>query len=89
MGFDGSSIRGFKSIESSDMLPICDPTTVLVDPVCINPTISLIANVFEPGTLEPFSRDPRNVIRAAEAYMKKHRPGRYNVLRPGSGILYL
>ena len=70
LGFDGSSIRGFKSIESSDMLLVCDPTTAFIDPVCINPTVSLIANVFEPGTLEPFSRDPRNVIRAAEAYMK-------------------
>jgi glutamine synthetase len=70
LGFDGSSIRGFKSIESSDMLLVCDPTTAFIDPVCAHPTVSLIANVFEPGTMEPFSRDPRNVIRAAEAYMK-------------------
>ena len=70
LGFDGSSIRGFKSIESSDMLLVCDPTTAFVDPVCSHPTVSLIANVYEPGTMEPFSRDPRNVIRAAEAYMK-------------------
>ena len=61
LGFDGSSIRGFKSIESSDMLLVCDPTTAFIDPVCSHPTISLIANVFEPGTMERFSRDPRNV----------------------------
>jgi glutamine synthetase len=70
LGFDGSSIRGFKSIESSDMLLVCDPATAFIDPVCAHPTVSLIANVYEPGTMEPFSRDPRNVIRAAEAYMK-------------------
>src|SRR5688500_5172083 len=62
LGFDGSSIRGFKSIESSDMLLVCDPATAFIDPVCSHPTVSLIANVFEPGTMEPFSRDPRNVI---------------------------
>lgn len=70
LGFDGSSIRGFKSIENSDMLLICDPTTALVDPVCQAPTLSLIANVYDPLTLDPFDRDPRNVIRNAEAYLK-------------------
>jgi len=70
LGFDGSSIRGFKSIESSDMLLVCDPTSAFIDPVCQHPTLSVIANVYEPGTLEVFSRDPRNVARAAEAYMK-------------------
>ncbi len=72
LGFDGSSIRGFKSIESSDMLLVCDPTTAFMDPVCAHPTVSVIANVYEPGTLEPFGRDPRNVIRRAEAYMKEN-----------------
>jgi glutamine synthetase len=38
MGFDGSSIRGFKSIESSDMNLIADPTTAMIDPVCAMPT---------------------------------------------------
>ncbi len=70
LGFDGSSIRGFKSIESSDMLLVCDPATAFIDPVCVHPTLSLVANVFEPGTMERFSRDPRNVLLAAEAYMK-------------------
>ena len=70
LGFDGSSIRGFKSIESSDMLLICDPTTAFVDPILAHPTISLTGNVYDPITKEAFDRDPRNVIRRAEAYMK-------------------
>ena len=52
LGFDGSSIRGFKSIESSDMLLVCDPTTAFVDPMTTNPTLCVIANVYEPGTYE-------------------------------------
>ncbi|MFN3330887.1 MAG: type I glutamate--ammonia ligase [Caldilinea sp.] len=71
LGFDGSSIRGFKSIESSDMLLVSDPSTAFIDPVCTYPTLSVIANVYEPGTMEAFGRDPRNVIRRAEAYMKE------------------
>lgn len=71
LGFDGSSIRGFKSIESSDMLLVSDPSTAFIDPVCAHPTLSVIANVYEPGTMEAFGRDPRNVIRRAEAYMKE------------------
>jgi glutamine synthetase len=70
LGFDGSSIRGFKSIESSDMVLVCDPTSAFVDPVCEHPTLSVIANVYEPLTREAFPRDPRNVARRAEAYMK-------------------
>jgi glutamine synthetase len=70
LGFDGSSIRGFKSIENSDMLLVCDPTTAFIDPVCAAPTLSLIANVYDPLTKAAFDRDPRNVIRNAEAYLK-------------------
>ena len=32
VGFDGSSIRGFQSIEESDMLIVPDPTTAKIDP---------------------------------------------------------
>ena len=32
LGFDGSSIRGWKSIEASDMLAMPDPETAFIDP---------------------------------------------------------
>src|ERR1035438_8947382 len=32
LGFDGSSIRGWKSIEASDMLALPDPATAFIDP---------------------------------------------------------
>ena len=69
-GFDGSSIRGFKSIESSDMNLIADPTTAIIDPVCAMPTLSLICDVVDPITGEAFSRDPRNVARKAIGYLR-------------------
>ena len=37
-GFDGSSIRGFKAIDESDMLLIPDPSTAYVDPFFRIPT---------------------------------------------------
>ncbi|MFN8489984.1 MAG: type I glutamate--ammonia ligase [Caldilineaceae bacterium] len=70
IAFDGSSIRGFKSIENSDMLLRGDPTTAFIDPICEHPTLSVTGNVYDPITKEEFDRDPRNVIRRAEAYMK-------------------
>ena len=69
-GFDGSSIRGFKTIESSDMNLIADPTTAMIDPVCAMPTLSLICDVVDPISGEAFSRDPRNVARKALAYLR-------------------
>ena len=38
-GFDGSSIRGWKSIEASDMLALPDPATAFMDPFCAAPTL--------------------------------------------------
>lgn len=70
LGFDGSSIRGFKTIEASDMVLLPDPTTAFIDPACAAPTLSLVADVYEPLTLEPFSRDPRQVAKKSIEYLK-------------------
>ncbi len=71
MGFDGSSIRGFQSIEASDMILLADPTTAIVDPICELPTLSLICDVYDPITHQPYSRDPRYVARKAVEYLSK------------------
>ena len=34
------------------------------------PTLSLICNIVDPITKEEYSRDPRNIARKAEAYLK-------------------
>ena len=69
IGFDGSSIRGWKSIEASDMLALPDPATAFIDPFCAVPTLSLTCTVAETGTLEPYSRDPRGIAQKAEKYL--------------------
>ena len=69
-GFDGSSIRGWQPIHASDMLVIPDPETAVVDPFITRPTLSLICNIVDPITKENYSRDPRNIARKAEAYLK-------------------
>ena len=68
-GFDGSSIRGWKSINESDMLVLPDPDTAMVDPF-MHGTLAMTCNIQDPVTREDYAKDPRNVARKAEAYMK-------------------
>jgi glutamine synthetase len=70
LGFDGSSIRGFQAINESDMLLLPDVSTAFVDPVLGVPTLSLTCNIYDPVTLEPYSRDPRFIAFKAEEYLK-------------------
>src|SRR5215470_2234085 len=69
LGFDGSSIRGWKSIEASDMLAMPDPDTAFIDPFMIEPTLSLTCTIAETGTKEPYIRDPRGIASRAEKYL--------------------
>jgi glutamine synthetase len=69
-GFDGSSIRGWKKINDSDMLIIPDPTTTFIDPFVKIPTISFICDVYEPATKEKYSRCPRNIAQKAISFLK-------------------
>jgi glutamine synthetase len=69
-GFDGSSIRGWKAINESDMLIIPDANTLFYDPFIEAPTASLICDVHEPSTKEKYTRCPRNIAQKAEAHLK-------------------
>ena len=68
--FDGSSIAGWKAINESDMTLMPDPETACMDPFFSASTMSIVCDVLEPGTGEPYSRDPRGVAKKAEAYLK-------------------
>ena len=70
LGFDGSSIRGWKVINASDMLVIPDPATAWIDIFNAEPTLSLICTIVDPITREPYDRDPRGLAEKAEAYLK-------------------
>src|SRR6266850_1829279 len=71
LGFDGSSIRGWKAINESDMLVLPQADTAFLDPFCVQPTLTIICNIQDPLTKEDYSRDPRNVARKAVNYMKQ------------------
>ncbi|MAH39244.1 MAG: type I glutamate--ammonia ligase, partial [Dehalococcoidales bacterium] len=70
IGFDGSSIRGFQEIHESDMLLMLDAETAIIDPACEVPTMSLICDIYDPLTKQPYSRDPRYIAKKAEKYLK-------------------
>jgi glutamine synthetase len=70
LGFDGSSIRGFQAIHESDMQLLPDPTTARIDPFRTRKTLILNFFIHDPLTGEQYSRDPRNVAKKAEAYLK-------------------
>ena len=67
--FDGSSIRGWKAINESDMSMVPDPKTAWIDPFMQEPTLSLICSIKEPRTGEWYSRDPRSIAQKAIDYL--------------------
>jgi glutamine synthetase len=68
--FDGSSIRGFQAIHESDMALFPDPTTAFLDPFRADKTLVVNFFIHDPLTGEAYSRDPRNIARKAQAYLK-------------------
>lgn len=70
LGFDGSSIRGWRGIEESDMLVMPDPKTAKLDPFMDVSTLSVICDIVQPDTHEPYNRDPRQIAKRAVEYLK-------------------
>ncbi len=67
--FDGSSIRGWKAINESDMAMVLDPKTAWIDPFMAEPTLSVICSIVEPRTGEPYNRCPRVIAQKAVDYL--------------------
>ncbi|HUB25929.1 MAG TPA: type I glutamate--ammonia ligase [Tepidisphaeraceae bacterium] len=70
VGFDGSSIRGWQSINESDMLVMPVADSAFLDPFSEAPTLVMLCDIKDPITKEDYSRDPRNVARKAIAYLQ-------------------
>jgi glutamine synthetase len=68
--FDGSSIRGWQPIHASDMIFIPDADSAVMDPFYTVPTLSVICDIVDAVTKQPYSRDPRTIAAKAEAYLK-------------------
>ncbi|MEO7030814.1 MAG: type I glutamate--ammonia ligase, partial [Herbaspirillum sp.] len=68
--FDGSSMAGWKGIESSDMVLIPDPNTANIDPFMEETTMFMQCDVIEPADGKGYDRDPRSIAKRAEAYLK-------------------
>ncbi len=68
--FDGSSIAGWKAINESDMTLMPEPDTAVIDPFFAQPTLAIICDVLDPGTGEPYNRDPRTTAKKALAYLQ-------------------
>ncbi|MBW1787917.1 MAG: type I glutamate--ammonia ligase [Deltaproteobacteria bacterium] len=70
LGFDGSSIRGWQAINESDMLVKPVPETAFIDPFFAAKTLVISCNICDPVTGEDYTRDPRNIARKAENYVR-------------------
>ncbi len=69
LGFDGSSIRGWRKVDKSDVVAVCDPSTAAMDPFFEKPTVSVIADIVDPQTKENYSRCPRRVAKDSIKYL--------------------
>lgn len=67
--FDGSSFKGWKKTECSDMILLPRPETAFVDHLAQHPTLVLICDVLEPDTMDYYERDPRALARRAEEHL--------------------
>ena len=72
VGFDASNY-GYAVVEKSDMVFIPDLDTAYVDPFCDVKTLSMTGNamIIDYPVNRPLDQYPRNIVLAAEAYMRK------------------
>lgn len=70
IGFDGSSVVGWRAINEADLLVVPQPETALIDPFTTRPTLLMICNIQDPITQQDYTRDPRNIARKAVHYMR-------------------
>ena len=69
-GFDGSSVRGWKTINASDMLVVPDANSAKVDPFMEVPTLVLLGNAVDTITRSDYERCPRSLAGRAEEYLR-------------------
>lgn len=68
--FDGSSIKGWKGINESDMVLMPDLGSAVMDPFMEHNTLIIRCDVVEPDTMEGYNRCPRSLAKRAEAFLQ-------------------
>ena len=89
IGFDGSSVVGWRAINEADLLVVPQPETALIDPFTAQPTLTMICNIHDPITHQDYTRDPRNIARKAVSYMRSTGLADRCLLAAGARVLHL
>lgn len=70
--FDGSSIKGWKDIQESDMILFPDLNKIITDPFYQDYTAIVKCNIIDPKNSNDFyNKDPRSIAKKAEEYLIK------------------
>ncbi|MEO0078035.1 MAG: type I glutamate--ammonia ligase [candidate division WOR-3 bacterium] len=82
VGFDSSSVAGFRTVEVGDMVLKPDLDSAFVDPFAREPTVSCFAEIHEAGESRRYERDPRLILARAVAALKAASGAEEVMVRP-------
>jgi len=82
VGFDGSSVAGFRTVDAGDMVLKPDLESAFVDPFAQEPTVSCFSEMYEGDGVARCERDPRAILARAVAVLKKETGADDVMLRP-------
>ncbi len=71
IGIDGSSVIGFRSVESGDMVVRPDIETAFIDPFADAKTLAFFGEIWYAGENKRFEQDPRFVLKQAQELVSK------------------
>lgn len=70
IGFDGSSVTGFRKVKAGDLVLIPELDTIHFDPITETKVISFLCSIKEADTRKQFEDDPRYICKKACNYLK-------------------
>ena len=82
IGFDGSSVAGFRTVDAGDMVLKPDLESAFIDPFAHEPTVSCFAEIYESDGKRRYERDPRAILQRAIAALKKETHADEVMVRP-------
>jgi len=82
VGFDGSSVAGFRAVDAGDMLLKPDLDSAYVDPFSQEPTVTCFAEIYESDGKRRYERDPRAILQRAIVALKKETHADEVMVRP-------